>query len=670
VTPGLDQGALRTSLRKPPRLVFQFALFTGLGLALAGATILLFVRHFEHGRAREAAVREAQVTGLLAADELSARGVSRIAPDAARLQAAYDRALARVLAAGNTTGAALVTPAGEIAASAGEHTTPAPPTLHLALGGAVATELGTATISGAAADVLTAVVPIDVGGERAGALVVTRDYGPIAEAARAALLPVAVVLEVVLLGLWVALFPLLARATRRLRRQVDVIRHLAFHDSLTGLPNRTVFHDDVTRALATPGAHVALMLVDLDRFKDVNDTLGHRAGDTLLAQLGPRLASGVGATAAVARLGGDEFGVVSTVAGDEIGALELAERIREIVAEPIELAGLSLEMQASIGIALAPEHGTDVETLLRRADIALYASKDALWPTLYDASLDHDSPGRLALGAELRRAVGIPGQIVAHYQPQVDPATGGVLGVEALVRWQHPVRGLLMPDHFLALAEHTGLSRALTRLVLAQALADCGRLTFEGRPLDVFVNLAGADLVDTGLPDEVLEALRRHDVAAQRLHLEITESALASDRARAAGVLEELRELGIQIALDDFGTGWSSLGDLRRLPVDHVKIDRAFVIDLVGEPQNEVIVKATVELAHGLGLKAIAEGVSDDETVTRLAGFGCDGAQGFFISKALPVDELGAWLRRRERERSPDASSRGARAPLRVVSSA
>jgi diguanylate cyclase (GGDEF)-like protein len=509
--------------------------------------------------------------------------------------------------------------------------------------------------------VLSVYVPVGgTQGSRRGVFALHQDYAPIASAARKAFIPVAGVLELALIGLYISLFPILRRVTQRLRGHLREIQYQALHDGLTGLPNRDLFRTRVEEALAGArqrDAGIAVLLLDLDRFKEINDTLGHQSGDLLLQALAARLATLIRATDTVARLGGDEFAIVSPGAGDAESATALADRVREGLEKPFTLGGLTLEVETSIGIALSPDHGDDVEALIRHADVAMYVAKKRHRPTLYSEHDDHYSPERLALVGELRRAIGNC-ELVVHYQPRIAMASGTVQAVEALVRWEHPERGLLAPGAFLPLAEHTGLIRPLTRYVLDAALADSASWTRAGLKLGVSVNLSARDLLDLDLADEIEALLDRHGVAPTALELEITENTILTDPERVRSTLNRLRDCGVVLAIDDFGTGFSSLGQLKRLPVDVLKIDRSFVLNMEHDENDDVIVRSTIELGHNLGLRVVAEGVETSKTWERLAELRCDTAQGFHVSRPLPEPVLREWLRKR---------ASGAASPLRLV---
>jgi diguanylate cyclase (GGDEF)-like protein len=441
-------------------------------------------------------------------------------------------------------------------------------------------------------------------------------------------------------------FPILRRVTARMRRQREQIEHQALHDALTGLPNRALFRDRVEQALhgaRREGSAVAVMVMDLDRFTEINDTLGHQSGDELLVEVGRNLARPLRGCDTVARLGGDEFGVLAPTVKDAAGAVALAERLRGELARAHRVAGVEVDVDASVGIALYPRDGEDVDTLVRCADIAMHVSKETHQPALYTSEDDHYSAERLALVSQLRRAIA-QREITVCYQPQADLRTGRVRSVEALVRWQHPELGLLGPDRFVPLAEHTGLARALTSHVLAAALGQCWAWREDGLDLGMAVNISGRDLLDLRFPAEVEELLTRWDVDPARLELEIPENTVLTDPMRARHVLVSLSALGVRLAIDDFGTGNSSLGYLKRLPVDVLKIDKSFVLQMLESPDDAVIVRSTIDLGHNLGLEVIAEGVETDEVRARLQQLGCDVAQGCYLSRPVPAEQIAALL--------------------------
>jgi diguanylate cyclase (GGDEF)-like protein len=430
-------------------------------------------------------------------------------------------------------------------------------------------------------------------------------------------------------------------------RQACASTHQAMHDGLTGLPNRTFFRRLVTDAIAhaKPGTRLVVMLLDLNRFKEINDTLGHHFGDMLLERTGPRLQGALRDGDLIARLGGDEFAVLLRNVEDDDAALAVADRLCRALQAPFELDGFALEVDASIGMASYPSHGQDVETLLRRADVAMYRAKERHIPHLaYTQQIDEHSPARLALVADLRRALE-QDEIVVHYQPKLDLNTRRIVGLEALVRWQHPSLGLLQPAAFIDMAEQTGLIRPLTHAVLEQALRQCAACHAQGMDLTVAVNVSPRSLVDPRLVDNVEQSLRSCALPANRLTLEITETAIMIDPALALQVLNRLAALGVCLSIDDFGTGYSSLGYLQKLPVRELKIDRSFVLSMASSDPDAAIVSLSTDLGARLGLKVVAEGVEDHRTLDELTRLGCDQAQGYLISRPQPAHHIASWLR-------------------------
>jgi diguanylate cyclase (GGDEF)-like protein len=434
----------------------------------------------------------------------------------------------------------------------------------------------------------------------------------------------------------------LQRSQERLLEQMGRAEHQALHDGLTGLPNRTLFRDRAEQAVLRgnrAGSGFAVMLIDLDRFKEVNDTLGHHSGDLLLQEVAGRLRRALRKNDTVARLGGDEFGVIGSDLCDAAAARTVAEKLCEVLAQPIVIGGLAMEVEASIGIAIFPEHGEDVETLIRHADVSMYVSKNTHTPIVYASEYDQHSLTRLILIGELRRALD-GNELVVHYQPQAKVATGEVGKVEALVRWQHPQRGLLGPDQFIPLAEQTGLIRSLTRHVLDASLAQCRVWRDEGRRLAVAVNITSRELIDLHFPDEVAELLAKWAVEPAQLELEITETTIMTDLPRTRSILARLRELGVRLAIDDFGSGHSSLGYLKRLPVDVLKIDKSFVMQMGQDPGDAAIVRSAIDVGHSLGLEVVAEGVEDERAKRRLEELGCDAFQGYYLGRPQAASAL------------------------------
>ena len=436
------------------------------------------------------------------------------------------------------------------------------------------------------------------------------------------------------------------RAEEQLRRQAKVNRHQALHDSLTGLPNRTLFHDRVARALVESqrsDGELAVLMMDLDRFKEVNDTLGHASGDRLLQEIARRLLDVLRAGDSIARLGGDEFGILLPGALPT-AAIEVVERIRHAVNRPFMLDGLPVTVDASVGIAFHPADGDDVTVLLQRADVAMYVAKEThSGHAIYSSDDDRHEPTRLSLVGELRRAID-ERELTLYYQPKVALRSGRVTGVEALVRWRHPERGLVMPDEFIPVAQKTGLIKPLTLFVIDEALRQCNAWGRRGHAIRVAVNISPRSLIDVEFPHDVERLLRKWGVANDLLELEITEDAIVADPRRVRAVLEQLNGMGIRLAIDDFGTGYSSLAYLTRLPIDEIKIDRSFVTSMSSSKDDAIIVRSTIELGRNLGLKVVAEGVEDARTWTWLRELGCDIAQGYHVSRPVPPDELTAWL--------------------------
>jgi diguanylate cyclase (GGDEF)-like protein len=465
-------------------------------------------------------------------------------------------------------------------------------------------------------------------------------YAPVARSIARDTRTLAIVLAAGLALLWAALFRIVATASRKLRRQ-------ALQDELTGLANRARLHSVGTRALAAAAREdrlAALLLVDLDRFKEVNDTLGHDQGDALLREVAERLGRAIRRDDLLARLGGDEFAVLLKDLPHRGAAAELAARLRETLGRPFLVAGVAVELDASIGIALHPEHGIDTTTLLQRADVAMYeAKRERAGIAVYAAGRDPYSPERLALIAELRQAVERD-ELVLHFQPKVAIGSGALSGVEALVRWQHPERGLLPPFDFLPLAERTGVIADVTRWVLDAALRQSRAWLDAGVRLPIAVNLSAADVLDARLPEVVAAALARWQVPGELLECEISEHTVLADPLRAVEGLSRLRAMGIRLSLDDFGRGQSSLAYLKRLPLDEIKIDRSFVMGMTRDGSDAAIVRATIDLGRHLGLLVVAEGVESDEVLAELAGLSCDEAQGFGIGRPMPGHELADWL--------------------------
>jgi diguanylate cyclase (GGDEF)-like protein len=446
-----------------------------------------------------------------------------------------------------------------------------------------------------------------------------------------------------LLGCW----RVVRRYQRGIERQASHNQHQALHDTLTGLPNRLLFRDrteQAIRAAQRDGDRVALLLLDPDRFKEVNDTLGHHYGDVLLTLIEPRLRPALRAVDTLARLGGDEFAVLLPEVSGEDGARVVAERLLEALTTPIMLDGLPLTVDASIGVVAYPAHGEDPDTLLQHADIAMYVAKEThAGYVVFDPSLDQHSPRRLLMLSDLRGALEHR-ELVLHYQPKANLQTGQITGVEALVRWQHPRYGLLSPAEFIPLAERSGLVGPLTSYVLNTALQQCQQWQQAGHELSMAVNIPTRCLLDLAFPDEVDTLLKAWQIPAGRLVLELTEGTIMADPGRAAQVLSRLRDLGVELAIDDFGTGYSSMSYLKALPVHELKVDRSFVHQMANDDGDAVIVRSTIELGHNLGLRVVAEGVEDAATWQELQKLGCDNVQGFYLGKPMPPTDMETWL--------------------------
>jgi diguanylate cyclase (GGDEF)-like protein len=435
----------------------------------------------------------------------------------------------------------------------------------------------------------------------------------------------------------------MARAGVTVTERLRETNARALTDDLTALGNRRHLVERLQAAIDR-GSELALLLIDLDGFKELNDTLGHHAGDEVLRQIGPRLASAVREHDTLARLGGDEFALV-LAPGDEVAASTAGLRLRSALEQSFRVEDIVVHVDASVGIALFPDHAHDPIGLLQRADVAMYEAKRMrTGHELYLPSRDRHSRERLAIIGELPAAIG-DGQLVLHYQPKAELPTGAVRGVEALVRWEHPRHGLLTPGHFLPLAEQSGLTRALTAFVLDRALSEIASLTGEPE-LAVAVNLGPADLLDLGLPLEVARALERRTFPAELLTLEVSEDAIMADPERTLDVLGRLRALRVRLALDDFGVGQSSLAHLKNLQLDELKIDRSFVLELAANTSDLAIVCSTVDLGHRLGLHVVAEGVATRQAWSLLVECGCDDAQGELLAPPLPARELTQWLAR------------------------
>ena len=434
--------------------------------------------------------------------------------------------------------------------------------------------------------------------------------------------------------------------TTKLEKLYENLEHMAFTDPLTQLPNRTLFHDRLQQTIAAArrdNKPFSLFIMDLDRFKDINDTLGHHIGDALLQQVAQRLRTKLRESDTVARMGGDEFAVLLPTVNAKHADMA-ARMLLQALRTPFMIEDQSLDIGTSIGITLYPDHGIDANVLIQRADVAMYAAKSAgCGHAFYDSRMDQHHPKRLALMGELRQAVEQE-QFVLYYQPKVSLATNRVVGVEALARWRHPNGSLVLPDTFIPLLEQTGLIRNLTGWVMDEAMGAARELQNRGLSVPIAVNLSARDLQDPHLAEDFAEQLAVHNAPAGWLELEITESAVMVDAAAALDVLHRLSAMGLKLSIDDFGTGYSSLAYLKKLPVQAVKIDKTFVMGMVKDDNDRAIVNTGIDLAHNLGLQVVAEGVDEDQVLQQLRGRGCDLAQGHYISRPLLFEELIEWL--------------------------
>ena len=494
---------------------------------------------------------------------------------------------------------------------------------------------------------LAVYVPVVYGDSYAGAVgvaVIELPWESTEQFVQKAVITASAVLVVILLLAWLLLYRTVHRASRRLREPADENERLALHDALTGLPNRRLLNDRLERAIAAAQRTtkpLALMVLDVDRFKEVNDTLGHDRGDALLIQIADRIQGVLRDADTVARLGGDEFAVLAPVVGSMLDAERLARRIHGVFNEPFVVGDLVLHVEASLGVAVLPDHADNGTELMQRADTAMYGAKTShVGVLVYTPGEDGNSTDRLVLLGDLRNALGTQ-QLSIHYQPKVDLGTGQAVGMEALLRWAHPTRGNIPPNDFIPLAERTGLIHGLTRYVLEMVMnqmAEWDRIETDFSHLPVAVNLSARNLLEPSFADYVEDMLASHQIEPERLELEVTESALIEDPVRSHEMLHKLAGLGVTLAVDDFGTGYTSMAQLEAMPLTTLKIDRSFVVRLANDPGGATLVKAMVDLAHEFGLEVVAEGVEDEVVTQRLRELGCDVGQGFLWSR--PVSSL------------------------------
>lgn len=518
---------------------------------------------------------------------------------------------------------------------------------------ASATALAGSTAAGiaerAGQETIEAAVPLpsgEQGGRPAGALRVDLPYEPVRAALASDARRLHLILLVGLAALCLGLLRTAVRASSRLRSQAAQTEHQAMRDALTGLPNRALFNRLLEDALSSRrgDGSVAVLLMDLDRFKEINDTLGHFNGDVVIERVGERLRTVVREGDTVARLGGDEFAMLLCGVSSAEAVAATADRVHRALEEPFTAGGLALKVEASIGIALHPQDGDRAGALLRAADVAMYAAKEAhTGHAFYSPDQHQYSPARLGLVAQLARAMDSH-ELVLHYQPKANLRTGEIDGVEALVRWHHPQRGLLYPGEFIPVTERTSLIRPVTIHLLERALDQICDWEREGRGLSIAVNLSAQILLDLGLPGEIGRMLSRVGAPPERLELEVTESAIMYDPRRTKRVLDELHEMGLRVAIDDFGTGYSSLVSLRTLPISTIKIDKSFVMGMEHDANDAAIVKSTAQLGSNLGLTVVAEGVETPAAWNELKQLGCDYAQGYYLSKPLDSEQFMRWL--------------------------
>src|SRR5436190_18670898 len=631
------------------RWLVEFGVVCLVPIVLIGLFLMQTLKSNVEGRALSNAREQARLvadvglsTPLAGVDDLS-RGLTT-----GQLQD-VDRQLASIRS-GNTLQRALIRNREGRVVYANDHSligqTNAPAGARNAALGAISSTL-TSSGQGKMLDVF---VPLNIpGSPGAGSAELRFPYGPIAASISSQNSKIELMLFAGLVLLWGTLLTVVTLASQRLRRQAAEKEEQALSDGLTGLPNRTMFTDPVQTTLTGAGRRKhagAVMLMDLDRFTDVIDTLGHHNGDLLLQRIASRLDSVLRNTATVARLGGDEFAILLTDVSDRQQVVPVVRRILKVLEEPVVVGGLALQVEASIGIAMFPEHGRTVDAVMRAADVAMYVTKEQRSGyEFYDEERHehrHDA-GRLALIGELRRAMDET-ELVLFYQPKVELKTGLVTGVEALARWHHPERGMLSPDEFIPLAERSNLLRPMTLYLVDTALRQANAWRSKGIEISVAVNLSMQNMLDLRLPNDLARLLTSWRLPAGSLEPEITESTIMADHRRATTILSRLSKMGVRLSIDDFGTGYSSLAYLQELPVDAIKIDKSFVMEMHEDAGNATIVQSTVDLGHNLGLEVVAEGVETVESYNTLAQLGCDYAQGYFLSKPLSPEKMSIWL--------------------------
>jgi diguanylate cyclase (GGDEF)-like protein len=638
---------------RPPRLVLRFAVVLSVALGLASAVILVVVHHFALSQAERGAARHA---GLMAS------AVFQRAVDAKDLKSPVSpgrrQQLDAVLRAygidRGIVALSLVRRDGVVTYS----------TDHRLIGTTASATLATEAAAGTIVSSTSAAGPVSARksgktletyapvGPRSfgGAALIAQSYEQIASEARSLQLRVGIVLEALLVVLFIVFVPLLVRVTRRIKGQIEQIHQQAFYDELTGLPNRTHLFERLELAISRAADEervLAVLLADLNRFREINDTLGHEVGDTVLIEAAERLRDVAGEERLLARLGGDDFVVVAAFENTE-SAMAFADKMRAAMDSPIDSDGIQLAVDTTVGLAFHPADGNDAHTLVKHAEIATYTAKEWRSGVLgYSPAVDPHDPEQLKLTAAIREAADT-GQLQLHYQPKIDLASGSIAGFEALAYWAHPTRGLLPPGAFIPVAERTGAIRHVTRAALNAAVEQLQE--WSETELTIAVNLTAIDLLDTDLTKRLKRLLREHRVAPSRLGIELTESTVMADPERAQSILAQLAEAGLHVSIDDFGTGHSSLAYLKDLPVHEVKIDRSFISDMAVSRNNRMIAKATIQLVHSLGLLVVAEGVEDAEVHSELRGLGCDYAQGFFYGRPQPLEAVEQMLAARDQE--------------------
>jgi diguanylate cyclase (GGDEF)-like protein len=649
-----------TSVKQKRRWLIEFGLVSLIPVLVVGLFLGQSIRSHAEDRATRSAQRQAQVIGDIAVRRAlgSSTEITRLGPDQ---QNELSQALESIEQGTQVSHATLRDRSGTAVYSERPllpgSDTATPHEAKTALGGETVSRVEDLSSDPTAADaslgqVLKVFVPLRLGGAASpvsGTMELWLPYSGVAVQVEREAESLYVLLATCLLVLWGTLLAVVAGASKRLRRQAAEKEEQALSDGLTGLPNRTMFQTLIERAMNGIGRRKKMgvvMLMDLDRFKDVNDTLGHHNGDLLLQRIGSRLHSVLRDTEAVARIGGDEFAILLPEVPDRQSVVPVVRRVLKVLEEPVVVGGLALQCEGSIGLAIFPEHGTTVESVMRAADVAMYMAKEnRSGYEFYDARRHehrHDA-GRLALIGELRRAMDET-ELVLYYQPKIDLRTGTVTGVEALARWHHPERGLLSPDEFIPLAERSNLLRPMTLYLLDSALRQCNAWRTRGAEVSVAVNLSMQNLIDLRLPNDLARLLTSWRLPPGSLELEITESTIMADHRRAMTILSRLNKMGVALTVDDFGTGYSSLAYLQSLPVSSIKIDKSFVMQMAEDPGNATIVQSTIDLGHNLGLKVVAEGVEDVDSYNKLVALGCDFAQGYFLSRPLSPEKATVWL--------------------------